>query len=74
MDQTPASVAITTLLHELGHIRERMTDLERHVDMLKAETRRLWESLKSEMVATDELLEVLVGDTEEEPPHHIAHE
>jgi len=74
MEQTPAAVATTFILHELGHMRERMTDLEGRVDTLKTEMVSLWESLRNEIAATDELLEVLTITPDEDPPHHIAHE
>lgn len=75
MDQSPFAAMANTLIHEFGHVLNRVSEVEQQVTGLRAEIREMWEALQREVSATDELLEVLAEtDDGDEPPHHIAYE
>lgn len=75
MEQSPFATMANTLIHEIGHVLQRVNELEQQVTALRAEIKELWEALQQEVSATDELLEVLAEQADgDDPPHHIAYE
>jgi uncharacterized coiled-coil protein SlyX len=75
MEQSPFATMANTLIHEFGHVMQRINDLEKQVAGLWTEIKQMWETLEEEVSATDELLEVLAESSDNgDPPHHIAYE